>query len=227
MKRFLVAVILGVFSATGAFAADMAPVYKARPATIAERAYNWTGFYVGAHVGHLTGHTSNDTNGILPNGTADAWFAGVQGGYRYQFDNNLVLGLQISAPLTSNEQVYSVFGNLNHVDVKYSVLGQIQLGYAYGRLLPYLSAGIGQTKVEAWEVPVFGPESNHVTNTHTLYALGFGMKYGVTEHVSVGLGYNHTWTSREPYDCGPASCNPVGSFDFRGDTVSATVDYRF
>jgi opacity protein-like surface antigen len=224
MKRILAGVVFGVLVSSAAVAADLRPVYKA-PAPM-ERIYDWTGFYVGAHVGYISGHTSNDT-AILPNGGTSNWFAGVQGGYRHQFSNNMVLGAQISAPIWSGDEQVSVFGNQNHVDPKYAVLGQIQLGYAVGRFLPYLTAGIGGAKVEAFEVLTSGVRSATVSNTHTIYTLGFGVNYALTQNVALGLVYNHTESSRERYDCGPAVCGIVGAFDFTGDTVAATLEYKF
>lgn len=225
MKRLFLIIGLSVFSATAASAADIrpAPMYKASPAVVA--AYNWTGFYLGVHAGHLSGHTDNDTL-LLPNGTTDSWFAGVQGGYRHHFANNFVLGFQVSAPVVSEDTTYTVFGNPNTVEMKYAVQGQVHVGYAFDRLLPYLSAGAGVARVEAFET-IAGVQSDIVTNDHTLYSLGFGMKYGLTQNVQIGLSYNHVWTSRETYDCGPTICGIVGAFDLTGDAVTASLDYRF
>ena len=56
MRRGLLALV-GLVGATmlsgGAMAADMGrPVYKAPPAGALPVAYDWTGFYVGGHVGY-------------------------------------------------------------------------------------------------------------------------------------------------------------------------------
>lgn len=217
--------VLGALGATGASAADLGPLYKAPPAV--EHAYSWTGFFAGGHVGYISGETTNDTNGALPDGKGSSWFAGVQGGYRYQLPSNFVIGAQISAPLVSKNQVYNVFGNLNHVDVKYAVVGQLLLGYAVDRTLLFVSGGVGATQVEAWEVLASGTESLHVTNTHAVYTAGIGVRYAVTDHVVVGFGYNHTLTSRKTYNCGPAVCGVVGAFGMRGDSVAGVLEYKF
>ena len=63
----------------------------------------------------------------------------------YEDGGVVVLGFQVSAPLATQKQTETVLGNLNHVKTKYSVLGQIRLGYAVERFLPYVSAGIGRS----------------------------------------------------------------------------------
>lgn len=188
--------------------------------------YTWTGFYVGGHAGYMEGFTQNDST-FLPNGRASSWFVGVQGGYRYQLPNNFVIGGQIAAPLWGKDQSLTVFGvATTTAKFKGAVIGQGILGYAMGRFLPYGTLGIGKGRVEAQEV-IPGAVSNVVRNTHTLYTAGFGMKYAVTDHVSVGIGYNHLTTSSEPYDCGPVVCGIVGNIKLNADSVAGSLDYKF
>src|ERR1700758_1207508 len=90
MKKLLLSAAAVVATALPAKAADMparpatkAPVYTA-PALI----YNWTGFYIGGHIG---GAFAGD-NSLLGN---DARFmGGVQGGFDYQFAPNWVVGVE-------------------------------------------------------------------------------------------------------------------------------------
>jgi outer membrane immunogenic protein len=84
MKKFLLGAAACVVLAAPAFAADLparpytkAPVYKA-PEVI----YNWTGFYIGGHIGGAFPGSNNLES-------SDARFmGGVQGGFDYQFSNN-------------------------------------------------------------------------------------------------------------------------------------------
>src|ERR1700735_4820627 len=87
MKKLLLASAAIVAFAAPAFAADLpartytkAPAYTA-PAVV----YNWTGFYIGGHVGGAFGGSSLESS--------DARFlGGVQGGFDYQFSSHWVLG---------------------------------------------------------------------------------------------------------------------------------------
>ena len=90
MKKFLLGAATLIAFAAPAVAADMparpyskAPAYSA-PAVV----YNWTGFYIGGHVGGaFAGDSSLQSS--------DARFmGGVQGGFDYQFHPNWVLGAE-------------------------------------------------------------------------------------------------------------------------------------
>src|SRR6201995_818811 len=89
-KVFLSAVALSALVAAPAFAADMpartytkAPVY-----TPPQAIYNWTGFYVGGHIG---GAWAGDNNLVSSDGR---FLGGVQGGFDYQFATNWVVGVE-------------------------------------------------------------------------------------------------------------------------------------
>jgi opacity protein-like surface antigen len=222
-SRLAIVAFLGLFSSS-AMAADMsAPVYKAAP--LVERAYNWTGFYVGGNVGYLAGTTDNNTT-FLPNGTAKSWMAGVQGGYRYQLSNNIVLGLEAWVPLWSNSQSLTVFGNFNEVKLKWAFIGQGQVGYAIGRWLPFVTGGIGAAHAESSETDPVG-NVGVASATHTVYTLGAGVNYAIADHWTTGIVYNRLWTSQEPYNCGPVVCGVVGSFSLSANVVSAVLEYKF
>src|SRR5262245_40881874 len=91
MKKFLFSVATLVALAGPAVAADMAPrpYTKAPPApTVPAIVYNWTGFYIGGHVGgDFAGNNSLAGN----NGR---FLGGVQGGFDYQFTPNFVGGFE-------------------------------------------------------------------------------------------------------------------------------------
>src|SRR5712672_2038776 len=90
MKKILIGAAALAAFAGPAFAADMpartyskAPVYSA-PAVV----YNWTGFYIGGHIGGAFA----GNNSLVSN---DARFlGGVQGGFDYQFAPNCVIGAE-------------------------------------------------------------------------------------------------------------------------------------
>src|SRR5258707_1235125 len=90
MKKILIGAAALAAFAGPAFAADMpartyskAPVYTA-PALI----YNWTGFYIG---GHLGGAFAGDNS---LQGSDARFLGGVQAGFDYQFAPNWVLGAE-------------------------------------------------------------------------------------------------------------------------------------
>jgi opacity protein-like surface antigen len=93
--------------------------------------------------------------------------------------------------------------------------------------MPFAIFGMGVGEVEAWEQLAAGPRSLTVKNTHELYTLGVGINYAITDNVTTGLRYNHTFSSRERYDCGLPVCGIVGDFNMKSDTVTAVLEYKF
>jgi outer membrane immunogenic protein len=80
--------MLAVAASQSAAAADMAarPYTKALVAAPAAQVYNWTGFYIGGHVGGAWRDNNNNTAGLTGGSDQDGRFlAGVQGGADYQF----------------------------------------------------------------------------------------------------------------------------------------------
>src|SRR5450631_3715842 len=90
MKKLLLGAAAIIAFAAPAFAADMpARTYSKTPAyTAPEVVYNWTGFYIGGHVGGaFAGNNSLQ-------GSGGRFLGGVQGGFDYQFANNFVAGVE-------------------------------------------------------------------------------------------------------------------------------------
>src|SRR5215510_15754118 len=90
MKKLVLGAAALAAMAAPAFAADMPPrPYTKAPAyTAPQVVYNWTGFYIGGHVGGaFAGNNSLQSS--------DARFlGGVQAGFDYQFAPNWVLGAE-------------------------------------------------------------------------------------------------------------------------------------
>jgi outer membrane immunogenic protein len=133
---------------TASFAADLpartyskAPVYAP-----AAPIYNWTGVYVGAHLGAAFGgddsFTSSDT--LLRGSSRDAAFlGGGQLGADYQFAPNWVVGIegQISGLSNNNRTFSDGFDALrDRSDWLASVTGR--LGYTWGPGMIYAKGGV-------------------------------------------------------------------------------------
>src|ERR1700740_2303316 len=105
MKRFLLGGAAIFALAAPAFAADMpartytkAPVY-----TPPEVVYNWTGFYIGGHLGGaFAGNNSLEGNG-------GRFLGGVQGGFDYQFATNWVVGAEAQYSWLANNNNGTAF----------------------------------------------------------------------------------------------------------------------
>ncbi len=132
-----------------AFAADLplkAPALKT--------VYDWTGFYLGGHVGYGGGSLGPGTNplpeqGVLFPHSVTGLIGGYQAGYNWQLPNHVVLGVEADAsftsPLDGPRLVPAPFNTT--IDYVGTVRGRI--GYAFGTWMPYVTGGFawGHTHV--------------------------------------------------------------------------------
>src|SRR6202008_1051782 len=90
MKKILLGAAALAAMAAPAFAADIQPrpYTKAPVYTAPEVVYNWTGFYIGGHLGGaFAGNNSLE-------GSGGRFMGGVQSGFDYQFATNWVVGAE-------------------------------------------------------------------------------------------------------------------------------------
>src|SRR5919197_3309357 len=139
-KTLLGAVALAAFAGP-AFAADMParPYTKAPPPyTAPALVYNWTGFYIGGHIG---GAFTDGTNLL---GSDARFLGGVQGGFDYQFAPNWVVGAEAQYSwLTGSSNNGVVFPAGTVVTGNTDQLGSVtgRLGYTWGPALLYAKGG--------------------------------------------------------------------------------------
>jgi outer membrane immunogenic protein len=232
MKKILLgAVALAAISvplAAPAFAADMpARTYSKAPAyTAPALVYNWTGFYIG---GHLGGAFAGDNS---LQGSDARFMGGVQGGFDYQFAPNWVMGIEAQyswLPNNNNNGVLFPGGTLvtSNTDQIGSVTGR--LGYTWGPALLYAKGGyawrdgnnIGVTN--AGVPQPFSTDGNHKDG----YTVGAGLEYMFAPNWSAKAEYqyynfgNTTFSALSPVD--------IAGRSFRNDehTVKVGVNYRF
>jgi outer membrane immunogenic protein len=227
MRKLLLGAAVSIVFAAPAFAADIpartytkAPVYTA-PQVI----YNWTGFYIGGHVG-----------GAFPGGngleSSDARFlGGVQGGFDYQFANNWVLGAEAQYSwLTGNSGSGVVFPGGTVVTSNTDQLGSVtgRLGYAFGPALLYAKGGYAWRGNNNLGVSVAGAPVSFTTdaNHRDGYTVGAGLEYLFAPNWSVKGEYQYYNFGSTSFTSGPA---PIVGSRFRDDehTVKLGINYRF
>jgi len=232
MKKLLLATValVALGATVPALAADLAarPYTKAPPPVMAP-IYNWTGFYIGGHVGAAFGN-DNTFNGLVVGGNNDARFlGGVQVGADYQFAPNWVLGVEGQFSwLGGNNNVVTFpngFAYTNDQRGLGSVTGRI--GYTWGPALLYVKGGYAysdnrETLVLAGVPQAFAFDHNHRDG----YTVGAGLEYMFAQNWSAKAEYQY-------YDFGstqfvnPAALAPFGSFRNDEHTVKVGINYRF
>jgi outer membrane immunogenic protein len=152
MRRLLVALIATVSAMAVtqiAFAADMpvkAPVAPVAPVAIP---YNWTGFYVGGHVGYLWGRTRVEEDGEVtePGAPTDGVIGGVLAGYNWQ-NGALVLGLDgdfgwTNAHGTGETSIVTTTTQApNTYDLNWTAHLRGRAGYAANNWLFFIAGGL-------------------------------------------------------------------------------------
>jgi outer membrane immunogenic protein len=198
MKRFLLAnvgaLVLGL--AVPASAADLPRRGPAVAPVAVAPIYNWTGFYIGGHVGwgqaehDLTVDTTFPFASVTFSDTADGFLAGGQVGFNYQV-GQFVFGVegQFSWTDISRDDTFGIPGfNLNR-EVNWLATVAGRLGVAFGNALFY---GKGGVAFMDWSTTAcltgFGCAS--VGDTETGWMVGVGLEYGFTPNWSAKIEYN-------------------------------------
>src|SRR5271154_2435952 len=131
MKRLLLGAAAVLAFVAPAFAADMpARTYTKAPAYTAPQViYNWTGFYIGGHVGGaFAGNNSLE-------GTDARFMGGVEGGFDYQFAPNWVIGAEAQYSwLSSTNNNGVLFPAGTRITDNNNQLGSVtgRFGYTWG-----------------------------------------------------------------------------------------------
>ena len=226
MKKLLLAAAAMVVLAAPALAADNQPrTYAKNPSyTAPEAVYNWTGFYIGGHVGGAWAG-----NNSLQGGSG-RFLGGIQGGADYQFARNWVVGIegQYSWLPSNNNGVLFPGGSL--VTQNNRELGSVtgRLGYTWGPALLYGKGGYAWRDASNLGVGIAGTPAAFTTsnNRRDGYTVGAGLEYMFAPNWSAKVEYQYYNFGNTTFNTGPADI--VGA-RFRDDehTVKAGLNYRF
>jgi len=234
-KILMVGIAATAFYAAPALAADI-PV-KAPPAPAAA-VFNWTGFYIGGHIG-------------------EAWaddrivdVDGLNGGAHYALkDSNLIYGGQVGYNVQTGQWVYGLeadFGDLvlggkifdpNFPTGTYSQLrsgfyGDVtgRIGLAIGNWLPYIKGGYAFTDAKGGvnnQLGGFGG-GQAWTGTYSGWTIGGGVEVMLNAAWSVKVEYQHFDFGTENATLHtPANGNFRYSNDLTVNAVMVGLNYRF
>ena len=230
MKKILLALVAlaTVTAAAPAAGADLGgrSYYKAPP--FAAPLYNWTGFYIGGHVGGAFSG-SNDFNGAVLSSSSARFLGGVQAGLDWQFAQNWVLGTEGQYSWLAKNNLIATFPGGYVYTNDQRGLGSItaRVGYTWGPGLLYVKGGYAYSdnseRVTLGGVPTaFIINGNHSNG----WTVGTGLEYMVAPNWSVKGEYMY-------YDFGssrfvaPVALAPFGNFRNDDHTLKLGVNYRF
>jgi outer membrane immunogenic protein len=231
MKKFLLGTValVALGATVPALAADLGarPYYNKAP-TYAAPIYNWTGFYIGGHVGGAFSSDNNFNGLVTGNNNSGRFLGGLQGGADYQFAPNWVAGLEGQYSwLGNNGGVIFPGGYLytNNQRGLGSVTGRV--GYTWGPGLLYVKGGYAysdnnETLTLGGVPAAFTLDRGHSNG----YTVGAGLEYMFAQNWSAKVEYQY-------YNFGstrfvtPGPLVPFGSFTNDDHTVKVGLNYRF
>lgn len=201
MKKLLLGTTaLLALAVAPAVAADMA--VKARPAAMAvDPAYDWSGFYIGGHIGYLWGKTRVVDDGVLtePGAPTNGVVGGVLAGYNWQ-RGPLVLGLEgdfgwtnahgtgVSFPLPPPPPPRPATPNLYDLRWDSHVVGKV--GFASGQWMIFGTGGlaIAEFRFQPGFVPPVLPPIP-TGGKYVGFSVGAGAEYAFTRNLLGRLQY--------------------------------------
>lgn len=192
--------------------------------------YRWTGPYLGLHFGYGAGAFGPDTNPILNQAvflpaTLTGFVGGLQAGYNFQFSNNVVLGveaeLSVPSPIDRPATPVSPF----NTGFDYFGAARARIGYAFDRILPYVTGGVawGQTKVDLNNVD--GNVESIKSLYHVGWTAGVGIEYALTGNWTGKLEYNYIDLGSRTYELDIPAQRTV-AVDPKIHVVKVGLNYR-
>ena len=233
MRSLLVfAGLAGALVSTSAMAADIArPVYKAPPAGALPVAYDWTGFYIGGHVGYGWAKKDwQDGFGLFNLSTdANGFLGGGQVGFNYQIGQFVLgaegdfswTGINGGSTLTG---VVPAPGRSFNTDVNWISTLTGRVGLAFDRWLVYGKGGV------AWAEDKFStdlytfPGAVEVTDTRIGWTAGAGVEYAFAPAWSAKLEYNYMDFGNKAVSFAPGASTDI---DQQIHTVKLGINYKF
>ncbi len=229
LKRALAGVSALALLGGAASAADLATKYPVKAAVVVP-VFSWTGFYIGGNIGW--GWLNTDLN-ISPFfgapatgvnvGSANGFLGGFQAGYNWQFANNVVLGVEADIDWTDlggNSVVISGPGGLASGQLDYFGTIRARVGYAFDRVLPYITAGA------AWGQTNFGTLYGMGTSsTNWGYTVGAGVEYAFTNNITAKLEYLYVDLTGSDYTI-PSTGGSINT-DTDMSVLKVGLNYKF
>ena len=246
-KKFLTAG-LSLAVLTGKVAAADLPVKAPPPA--ASAAYDWTGVYVGGHLGYATGSsdwTATQAGAATPSlagsldlfngfngfGGTGSYLLGLQAGYNYMSPSRFVFGAEVDVSfpnlLSGNQTISSpLIGLVNYQDrVEMSGTVRGRIGYAPGNWLFYATGGFAYSFDHLTRTQIAGVPVGGAAMAGTVEDLFMVPRVGGVVGAGVEFALTPRWMARLEYlfaDYGSHSVDfPAGAQRFNSDLTVQTV----
>jgi len=231
MKKFLLATValVALGATVPALAADLpARTYTKAPAYAAPL-YNWTGFYIGGHLGGVFSDNSNFGGLTTGNNGNGRFLGGLQGGADYQFAPNWVIGAEAEYSWIAGNNGSVVFPGGTTYTNNQRGLGSVtgRLGYTWGPALLYAKGGYAYSDYSE-SLTLFGVPQAFALNSshHDGFTVGAGLEYMFAQNWSAKAEYQYYNFGKTNF-LAPLPLPAFGSTRNDEHTFKVGLNYRF
>jgi outer membrane immunogenic protein len=191
MKKLLGSIAISALLAAPAMAADLPARVQAPPAPVIY-AYNWSGFYIGAHAGGAWGDKCFTFLGASDGcHDGDGWLGGGQIGFNYQA-GQFVFGVEFSGSWAdisgSHIGLLPPFGTYNS-EINSILMLTGRVGLTFDRMLLYVTGGGAWANEQHDYVIAAGTRSSDKSRTG--WTVGAGLEFILAGNWSLAVQYNY------------------------------------
>jgi outer membrane immunogenic protein len=200
-------------------------------AAFAAPAYNWTGFYVGAHAGYgwADHHVADDNPTVAYDLDPDGFVGGAQAGFDYQFGHFLV-GIEGDISWTDMNTRGPTSGGVEiaTVDVEYLASLRARLGYTIQSLLIYVTGGAAWGQFTDANFFLGGTQfGEDLEHRESGWTVGLGAEYPLGPQWTMKFDYLHyEFDGVESPNAFPFWGIGRDHFETDVDTIRAGINFR-
>lgn len=185
-------------SSRSAVADDIIPIKAAPTPQSIVPAYDWSGFYLGGHVGYGVGRAVpglSDPVAPVLDSEFSSLYGGVQAGYNYLLGSRFLVGAEADVTFPNyfeNGAIYSAAtanGTSVTDQIDYIATLRGRVGYAFDTWLFYATGGLAFAQARFEETPGLVNPVDTLTLLRTGWALGVGSEFAIAPDWSLRAEY--------------------------------------
>jgi outer membrane immunogenic protein len=206
-----------------------APVIPVAPVAYTSPVYNWTGIYLGGHIGEAySASTWTDPFNSTSNDEFSSWgfLGGGQLGANAQF-NRLVIGVEgdFSWINSINKGTDSI-GEAINTNVEWTSTVDARIGAAFDRLLVYGKGGLALAEDQS-SLTDLGSNTATSSFLRTGWTVGAGLEYALDDHWSAKIEYDYLGFGSQTMNFTTPLESVSSSASLNLQEVKAGINFRF
>src|SRR5215475_13909045 len=164
-------------------------------------AVDWTGLYVGGHVGQNFAHTDallQTPGGGEESTRAGTLYGGVHAGYNAVTVGRILGGVELDFSFPNyfgaDDLVWSTLTPQGHFGERLDYLASLRarVGYIFGPWLYYGTGGFAWAGVHVFHIPIGSDDERGRAQLHTGWSAGLGAERAIDRHWNMRLEYLHS-----------------------------------